>query len=715
MVFNYYVNKFTDFIKKQIIFDLILSIIFFKIIIILINPILELQRYSFKLPKDFSFLSQKTIVIEPYYMQRFRYYYYIVAFLSILFIVNDIYERFLKGLFSRARNVKLHEILIKKYPYDKNKFQYILGLKHKEDSLDFVDKPEWYVIEEDGLFQNVLCTGTIGQGKTIAELVQVLVQMIFYSYDVPDKKLAMLCLDVKGNFYKFVHGFAKECNRWEDVVTIELGGKWKINPLHKPNLSAVELANRMRYVLELFSAESNETYWIDKAEDTLVEIIKVIRIYNKNYVNFEEVHNCGSNDEYRNRMIATCQEMFDKGMLNEEQNYSFISARNYFKNEFDLLDAKAQGFIKSEITRITQPFISTKIVRDTFCPGIDEINFYGFEEVINKGQIVVWKINANKEPKIAKLVAAYLKLDFQKEIMITLEGKNEISSKRIKAIICDEYQEYTTKNDAEFLSQSREARAVTFATTQSYTSIKKTLKNDDITNMLLQNFVNKIWLRTDDEFTVKKIINQTGKEEKEKVSTNITESSKQSRASYSLGRILGKGKNLSSGVSIQSMKEERFDEKFLMQTLDAYKCVAFISNGKQIKRPSVIHLTPMFENRICIKDDQLIFTDDNELIFKSIGEVDIDKIENESIAGLKDSDFIDSTKELIVLEEAQESGLTFHEKHEEIKEKEIENIIPNDLEDRELEVDHKENISEIKKKVDEPERNIFDDIIKIDM
>lgn len=695
MVTNYYVKKLIRFIKNQFIFDFLVSCIFFKLLLIVINPVIKMSTFSYKMPNDFP-LPKKTIIINSHYMYNIKIYYYIMAFIAIVFLVNDFYVRFLKRSFENEKPIKPYDVLVNKYPYDKDIFQYILGLKHKEDSLNFVDNPIWYKITESGLYQNVLCIGTIGQGKTIAELVQVLVQMIFYKYDDPKNKTAMLCLDVKGNFYKFVHGFAKEANRWDDVITIELGGRWKYNPVHKPNLSPVELSNRIRYILELFSAQTNETYWIDKGEDTITELIKLIRIYNNNYVDFQEIHFCASDDDYRNRKLIEIQRMCDNDILNEEQKYSYISARNYFKNEFDQLDTKAQGFIKSEITRITQPFVSTKIVKETFCPSRDEINFYGFEDVIKKGQIVVWKINANKEPKIAKLIAAYLKLDYQKEILITLDGKDPVALNRNKVTICDEYQEYVTANDAEFLSQSREPRSVTFATTQSYTSLKKALKNDDITNMLLQSFVNKIWLRTDDEWTVKRIMTQTGKEEKEKMSTTLTESSRQSRASYSLGRILGRGKNLSSGINIQDIKENRFDEKFLMQVLDAYKCVAFISDGKKIQRPTVVHLTPMFEGRISLQDNKIVYTDDEKLIFKNIGDVDIDKIENVTITELKDSELINSEKEL--LEAPKSKELIFKD---DITEKGIDEKIENDYE-KHNEITEKQPV----------EKNLFDDILK---
>ena len=41
----------------------------------------------------------------------------------------------------------------------------------------------------------------------------------------------MLVLDVKGNYYRKVLEFAKNCGRENDLIVISLGGKYKYNPL----------------------------------------------------------------------------------------------------------------------------------------------------------------------------------------------------------------------------------------------------------------------------------------------------------------------------------------------------------------------------------------------------------------------------------------------------------------------------------------------------
>jgi len=603
---NYYMIIISRFLKSQTVFVSLMSFLVLLLLYKLTWPVFILDSFSYTVNTGLEFDDLKTVNINitEKLFNIFKILYIITTCISIVSITNGIYERFLKTLFKRQHKIKWYDIKNPAYSYSPEKLELILGLSHNDDNTELNLRPKYEKITGDGLFQNIIATGTIGTGKTICFITVVALQLIYYKFNDPDKKAACLFLDVKGNFHQFIHAFAYECGRKNDVITIELGGKWKYNPLHKPELSEIELANRCRYILELFATSSQDSFWIDKGEDTITELLKLIRLYNNGYVNFEELHYMATKKQYRDSKIMYLKKLYENDKLNKCQTYAFETARDFFLNEFDNFEYKVQQFIISEITRITQPFISTKEVRDAFSPTREEINFYGFEDVIKQGKIVVWKINANKQPKVAKLISAYLKLDFQKEIMISLDKKKSdpVSAERIKVTICDEYQEYCTKNDAEFLSQSREPRSITIAATQSYSSIIRAFSSErdpEVTaRMLFQSFVNKVWLRCDDDYTIQKVMRQVAKEDRGKVSRLVTEQSRGSHVSYSLEKIIGTGKNLSSGTNISVQKEYRFDEKFLGQDLELGQAVCLLSDGKKIIRPKVVHLSKLFEGRI---------------------------------------------------------------------------------------------------------------------
>ena len=84
------------------------------------------------------------------------------------------------------------------------------------------------------MYQNFLITGTIGTGKTSSAMYPFTRQLMEYNFNNPDKKIGMLILDVKGNYYEQVKEYAKKYNLENDLIILELNSKIKYNPLHKP-------------------------------------------------------------------------------------------------------------------------------------------------------------------------------------------------------------------------------------------------------------------------------------------------------------------------------------------------------------------------------------------------------------------------------------------------------------------------------------------------
>ena len=179
---------------------------------------------------------------------------YIGASIVGIAITTDLIYRniFMKLLSKHAKTDELLEIRPPPYPYDEDKLQMIVGLKHERLTADKIVHPAWIIVEEKGMYQNFLITGTIGTGKTASGMYPFTKQAIFYKAYDPNLKPGMLILDVKGNFYKQVVKFAEEAGRQDDVIIIELNGKYKYNPVHKPNMRPLVLANRSKTVCRYF-------------------------------------------------------------------------------------------------------------------------------------------------------------------------------------------------------------------------------------------------------------------------------------------------------------------------------------------------------------------------------------------------------------------------------------------------------------------------------
>lgn len=501
---------------------------------------------------------------------------------------------------NKSKNIKIYDSKNNNIDQEEN-LKILLGFDKCNDPL---------YLNEKGLFQNILITGSIGSGKTSSAVYQISKKLLKFgicSSNNNSKKIGMLVLDVKGNYYDFIKKECKYIGREEDLIEISLNSDIYYNPLDKKEYSPKIIASRLKYILLLFSPNNSESFWIDKAETVIAEVIKYIRIYNDGYVNFDELNKIISNEEY---YLETKNKLIDilKSKMNESNEskiienakekieiqriiYDLNTFINFYEKEFVKLDSRTKNIIKAEISRITNLFITDYKINKHFSPKKEEINFNGFEELIKEGKIVVLNMNISEYGDISKVIACYLKLDFQSEVLKQL-GRG--GPKRITAFISDEYQEYVTKNDANFYSQSREAMCINVISTQSFTSIKNALKEENTSNVIIQSLVNKICFRTDDEYTIEKMQKLIGKEEKERKSITIGESSKDANYSFLAKEFISDNSSLNESINRYSNFDYRFDYKFFTQELNTFEALGFISDGNKIKYVNKINMIPYF-------------------------------------------------------------------------------------------------------------------------
>lgn len=482
-------------------------------------------------------------------------------------------------LFYDKKNNNLEKNII-----NKNNLQLFIGLNSENNSV---------FIPEKGLYQNILVTGTIGSGKTSSAMYPFTKQLIYYKNNNYSEKIGMLILDVKGNYHAQVEQFCNKFNRTEDLIVIELGGKYKYNPLNKPNLKASILANRLKTILLLFSENNSESYWLDKAEQILEHSIKLCRLYNEGYVNFSEIHKLITDQNYYSEKVQILKNKFLKNEFSEHNCYNLSTSITFFENEFLKLDTRTMSILKSEITRITNCFISDYDVLHTFNPTKEEENFYGLSDILEKGKIVVLNMNISEYKNLSKIIAAYLKLDFQTEVLSNLATSKY---SRTIAFISDEYHEYVTQTDADFFAQSREAKCINIVATQSYTSLLKTINNESSVKVILQNLINKIWLRTDDSFTIEEAQKQIGKEDKEKFSKTISENAKETVYNYFTNSLNSKNSSITESINSVIQHDFIFDSNYFTQNLETFNCLAFLSDGSCILPPQKLHLIPYFKD-----------------------------------------------------------------------------------------------------------------------
>lgn len=419
-------------------------------------------------------------------------------------------------------------------------------------------------------------------------------QLIEFNLKNPTNKIPMLILDVKGNYYSYVKNIINNYNLNDDLIVIELNSNIFYNPLHKPNLKPQILANRLKTILTLFSENNSESYWLDKAEQIITECIKLCRLYNNNYVTFLEIHKLITIPNYYREKIEYLRKLFISSKLSINQIYELNSSLDFFEKEFNTLDERTKNILISEITRITGTFISDYDVMNSFCPSYDKLNFFGFQDSIKNGKIVILNMNISEYTLLSKIIATYLKLDFQSEIISSLSTNTQKTS----AFICDEYDKYCTKTDSDFFSMSREAKCINIVSTQSYSSLKNSLKDESAVKVITQNLINKIWFRTDDIFTIEEAQKLLGKKEKSKISHTISENAKETKFSYITNTLNSTNSNISESYNTYFQNEYIFDTNYLSQQLETFTALAFLSDGYKILPPSKLTLIPYFKERM---------------------------------------------------------------------------------------------------------------------
>ena len=204
----------------RIIFCLIFSLFFSSIFMILFNPIFTSKEIFI----DYGFISFDVCKKFAFIWDYIPYIYFITSFWAYTLIGNSLFSLLFKNFHK--------EVINNRVPAGLNLY---IGKT--------VDNKDIY-IEESGLYQNFLITGTIGSGKTSSAMYPFTKQLIKYNFMLnssynhtsPFTTIGMLILDVKGNFYKQVKYYCNLYSRENDLIIIELGGRIKYNPLHKPDL-----------------------------------------------------------------------------------------------------------------------------------------------------------------------------------------------------------------------------------------------------------------------------------------------------------------------------------------------------------------------------------------------------------------------------------------------------------------------------------------------
>lgn len=420
-------------------------------------------------------------------------------------------------------------------------------------------------ITKEGLYQNILITGSIGSGKTSGAISNILEGLI-------KNNLCGLIIDVKGNYIDTVNLIAKKYNRQKDIVKFTLENELEYNPL-MGNISDIEMSSMLKKILVLLSYSNNsDSFWLDKVESYLRDFICLIKSY-KNQVDFYEIHKLVTDNEYLKNKLNLVKENVLKNKFSDEELFKIRNSMNNIKNEYMNLDERTLNIIKAEITRITSIFVSDYMICNKFCFKSNILDFFN--------KIVVVSMDIGKNKALSKVISTYVKLHFQREVLSRNLNLNNI----LKSVffVCDEFQEVCNSEDANFFSVSREYKCINVVSVQSYTSLVNSLNDDKSAKVIIQNLVNKIWFRNDDNYTVNEIINQIGKEIKCYKVKNISENGQNTRYDFLSNGFIDYKTGISKGYTYNHVLDNKLNAEYFTIKLKTFEAVCLLSNGNTVE------------------------------------------------------------------------------------------------------------------------------------
>ncbi len=168
-----------------------------------------------------------------------------------------------------------------------------------------VASPQWLVVPELGLYTGTLICGAIGSGKTSACMRPFARQLFGWQAGDPERRIAGLVLEVKGDFCHQVRGILEDAGRGGDYIELGIGGRWQWNPLGDDELDSYSLAYTIASLINQLFGRSKEPFWQQAYVNLVRWIIELHRMSPRPWVTLRDV--------YRGTLDAELVQAQDRG------------------------------------------------------------------------------------------------------------------------------------------------------------------------------------------------------------------------------------------------------------------------------------------------------------------------------------------------------------------------------------------------------------------
>ena len=141
-------------------------------------------------------------------------------------------------------------------------------------------------------YTGVAIVGAVGSGKTSACMHPFARQLLSWQADSPERRVAALVLEVKGDFCHDIRRMLAELGREEDYLELSLDGRVTWNPLSATWLDAYSLAYTVASLLNQLFGKGKEPFWQQAYTNLVRWIIELYRVLPGGWVTLRDVYHC---------------------------------------------------------------------------------------------------------------------------------------------------------------------------------------------------------------------------------------------------------------------------------------------------------------------------------------------------------------------------------------------------------------------------------------
>ena len=211
----------------------------------------------------------------------------IVAFV-LLSVAHSVVELWMASLIERRTRGKLPA-----WPLDATDPgpAIVIGERHYKTANREHPHPKWIVMPEKGLYTGLAIFGAIGTGKTTSCMRPFCRQLLEWQNHQSEKRVAMLVLEVKGDFCYDVKEMLEQYGRQADYMELSLDPKtgWKWNPLNAPWLDTYSLAYTLASLVNQLFGKGKEPFWQQAYTAVIRWIVECYRSFDDPWFTFSDI------------------------------------------------------------------------------------------------------------------------------------------------------------------------------------------------------------------------------------------------------------------------------------------------------------------------------------------------------------------------------------------------------------------------------------------